>query len=504
MAEQDFQNATEYKLKKFTISKGDGSKETSLLNSDMIASFSFHESITNPFLGASVMISDSNGFINSFPIQGGEIVNIEVSTSFDKQVGGGQPTRYKLKVFKIASRIIKNKQQTYTLVMVSEEAFTNEIVRLEKQLSGKPDEIVTKLLRESLKTSKEIFVEPCKFAVKMLPAKRRPFDVIADMTKRSISGNATFTTKKTKTKKVKNEPGSAFDSQKTSGKENEIKGTAGYFFWESLRGFNFYSVDALCSLPKLDRQGNYKEGTEEFPAKDLRSKPWGPYKEVIANKDDGEDQRGVVSNFKFASEVDVLHSLRKGKYSSVLVFFNMSTGQYEEYTYKIQASYDAMSHLGGQDSISLIPTNQEELSETPSRVMSAVLDHEAWYNDPDIADPDSAATDNPSEYADWIKYYASQTTARFDLLQNQTAKFTIPGNPHVSAGDKINILIPNKLPDELKKEKPFDEETSGVYMVREVSHMYDKMTGGNGNMTTVLQLFRDSYGMTDLQSTHGE
>ena len=72
--------------------------------------------------------------------------------------------------------------------MVSEEAFTNEIVRLEKQLSGKPDEIVTKLIRENLKSSKEVFVEPCKFSVKMLPAKRRPFDIIADMTKRSISG----------------------------------------------------------------------------------------------------------------------------------------------------------------------------------------------------------------------------------------------------------------------------------------------------------------------------
>ena len=361
---------------------------------------------------------------------------------------------------------------------------------------------MTKLIRENLKSSKEVFVEPCKFSVKMLPAKRRPFDIIADMTKRSISGNATFTTKKTKTKKK--ERGSAFDNKKTSGKENEIQGTAGYFFWESLRGFNFYSVDALCSLPKLDKEGNYKEGTEEFPAKDLRSKPWGPYEEVIANLDNGKDQRGIVSNFKFKSEVDVIASLRKGKYASVMVFFNMSTGQYEEYTYKIKQSYDAMSHLGGQDSISLIPTSQEELSETPSRVMSAILDHEAWYNDPDIADPDSAATDNPSEYADWIKYYAAQTTARFDLLQNQTAKFTIPGNPYISAGDKVNILIPNKLADELKKEKPFDEETSGVYMVREVSHMYDKLTGGNGNMTTVLQLFRDSYGMTDLQSTHGE
>ena len=502
MAENTFQNSSEFKLKKCTISYGDGSNTTSLLNGDMIAAFSFHESVLKPFVAGSLMLSDSIGFLTNFPIQGGEIVDMEVSTSFDEQTNKGQATKYKLKVMRIASRTIKEKMQIYTLVMVSEEAFVNEIIRLEDPLSGKPDELVTKLVREKLKSSKEVFVEPCKFSVKMLPAKRRPFDIIADMTKRSISGNATFTTKKTKTKKK--ERGSAFDNKKTSGKENEIKGTAGYFFWESLRGFNFYSVDALCSLPKLDRKGNYKEGTEEFPAKDLRSKPWGPYKEVIANKGDGEDQRGVVSNFKFASEVDVLHSLRKGKYSSVLVFFNMSTGQYEEYTYKIQSSYDAMSHLGGQDSISLIPTNQEELSETPSRVMSAVLDHEAWFNDSDIADPDSTATDNPSEYADWIKYYAAQTTARFDLLQNQTAKFTIPGNPYISAGDKVNILIPNKLADELKKEKPFDEETSGVYMVREVSHMYDKMTGGNGNMTTVLQLFRDSYGMTDLQSTHGE
>ena len=336
----------------------------------------------------------------------------------------------------------------------------------------------------------------------MLPAKRRPFDVIADMTKRSISGNATYTDKKTKTGKVTNKRGREVGN--TYGKEKEIKGTAGYLFWESLRGFNFYSVDALCSLPKLDRKGNYKEGTEDFPAKDLRSKPWGPYKEVVANLDSGQDQRGIVSNFKFKTELDILASLRKGKYASVMVFFNMSTGQYEEYTYKVKQSYDAMSHLGGQDSVSLIPTNQEELSETPSRIMSAILDHEAWYNEPDIADPDSEATDNPSEYADWIKYYAAQTVARFDLLSTQEGELTIPGNPSISAGDKVSVLVLNKVSDEVRKGKPYDEETSGVYMIKEVSHKYDKLSGGNGNMTTVLQLFRDSYGMTDLKSKHGQ
>ena len=502
MAENTFQNSSEFKLKKCTISYGDGSNTTSLLNGDMIAAFSFHESVLKPFVAGSLMLSDSIGFLTNFPIQGGEIVDMEVSTSFDEQTNKGQATKYKLKVMRIASRTIKEKMQIYTLVMVSEEAFVNEIIRLEDPLSGKPDELVTKLVREKLKSSKEIFVEPCKFSVKMLPAKRRPFDIIADLTQRSISGNATYTNKKTKTGKISNKRGREVGS--TYGLEKEIKGTAGYFFWESLRGFNFYSVDALCSLPKLDKEGNYKEGTEEFPAKDLRSKPWGPYEEVIANLDNGKDQRGIVSNFKFKTEVDVIASLRKGKYASIMVFFNMSTGQYEEYTYKIKQSYDAMSHLGGQDSISLIPTSQEELSETPSRVMSAILDHEAWYNDPDIADPDSTATDNPSEYADWIKYYAAQTVARYDLLANQEANLTIPGNPSISAGDKVSVLVLNKVADKLKVKKPYDEETSGVYLVREVSHKYDRLQGGNGNMTTVLKLFRDSYGMTDLKSNRGE
>ena len=502
MAENNFQNSSEFKLKKCTISYGDGSNTTSLLSGDMIAAFSFHESIVKPFVAGSLMLSDSTGFLTNFPIQGGEIVDIEVSTSFDEQTNKGQATKYKLKVMRIAARTIKEKMQIYTLAMISEEAFVNEIVRLEDPLSGKPDELVTKLVREKLKSSKEIFVEPCKFSVKMLPAKRRPFDIIGDLTQRSISGNATYTNKKTKTGKVSNKRGREVGS--TYGLEKEIKGTAGYFFWESLRGFNFYSVDALCSLPKLDKEGNYKEGTEEFPAKDLRSKPWGPYEEVIANLDNGKDQRGIVSNFKFKTEVDVIASLRKGKYASVMVFFNMSTGQYEEYTYKIKQSYDAMSHLGGQDSISLIPTSQEELSETPSRIMSAILDHEAWYNDPDIADPDSAATDNPSEYADWIKYYAAQTVARYDLLANQEADLTIPGNPSISAGDKVSVLVLNKVSDKLKVKKPYDEETSGVYLVKEVSHKYDRLQGGNGNMTTVLQLFRDSYGMTDLKSNRGE
>ena len=47
-----------------------------------------------------------------------------------------------------------------------------------------------------------------------------------------------------------------------------------------------------------------------------------------------------------------------------MIFFNISTGQYEEYTYQIKDSYDNMAHLGYQDSVAKIPSNEKgDLSE---------------------------------------------------------------------------------------------------------------------------------------------
>ena len=176
-----------------------------------------------------------------------------------------------------------------------------------------------------------------------------------------------------------------------------------------------------------------------------------------------------------------------------MVFFNYSTGQYEEYVYNIKDSYKSMSHLGKQENVSPIPSSQLDLSSKPTRIMSALLDHEAWFNDPQIADPNQN-TENPNKYADWIKYYASQSIARYDLLTNQEAELVIPGNPFISAGDKVNVLITNKLADEERLEQPWDKESSGIYLVKEISHLFDFTTGTNGAVSyTHLTLPTRSY-----------
>ena len=136
--------------------------------------------------------------------------------------------------------------------------------------------------------------------------------------------------------------------------------------------------------------------------------------------------------------------------------------------------------------------------------MSAVLDPETWYDQSEVGDPDDPNVEKPTEYADWTKYYAAQSFARMDLLRNQEGILKIPVNPLICAGDKIDLLLQSKLSDTLKKQKPYDTESSGIYLIKEVTHTFNFVVGGtSGNGFTTLRLFRDSYG-TDIEpSKHG-
>ena len=489
MAEQ---HSSEARLTRCVISR-DG-KESKSLGSDMVGLISIHETIESPLMCGTISMSDSKNFINDYPIQGGETLEMEFKTSFSDI-----PIKYSFVVSRIANRYIKNKKQSYTLILVSPEFLINESIRVQDPLEGNPETIVEKMLgKEYLNSSKEFFSEPSRFEVRLNPAKTRPFNIISSLIKRSVSSKTTYTGKKY-SKYEENR------QNRPNSKSKPIKGSAGFLFWETRRGYNFFSIDALCDTSE---NGTFifkdkKEGDKKEKPR-LQTQSWGPYVEKIANTEISGDQRFLITKATFTSEIDLAQSLRKGKYSSLMIFFNISTGQYEEYTYKIKDSYDNMAHLGYQDSVAKIPNNEKgDLSETPSRIMSILLDHESWYNGPSIANPDDAKATDPNKFADWQKYYASQGIARAELLYNQELTLDIPGNPEICAGDKIDIRIQSKLADEQRKREPYDLESSGVYLVKTVNQMYNALNTENGTLKTTLGLCRDSYGVAEVPSNHG-
>ena len=478
------QHPNQIGLQECIISKLDGKGgviKKRIIKTDMIISFDFMESITSPFVSGSLLISDSKDFLNTFPIEGGEEVAISMQHTFDEN-----PIDFNLRVYKVGGRVVDGKKQFYTLMLVSSEAIINESFKVQDPLDGNPESIIIKLLREKLRTSKEIFSEPSRFKVRMIPGNLRVFDIIAKLIKKSVSTKTTY--------------GSESESSNTGKSEQQIKGSAGFFFWETNRGYNCFSVDALCDVSEQ----------QTFAAPKLDSKSWGPYVETIANIDPVEDARFNITSFNYSSEVDIMSSLRLGKYSTKMVFFNHSTGEYSEVVYKIKSSYDDMAHLGGQSTVSTVPGTDidallNDASANPARVMSAVLDPETWIDESKVTDPDVGDTENPTEYADWTKYYAAQSVARYNLLKNQEGVLKIPINPLICAGDKINLVLRSKLSDTLQTQKPYDTESSGIYLVKEVTHTFNFVNSGtSGNGFSTLRLFRDSYGSDIEPSKYGE
>ena len=465
------------------------------LNGDMILGFIHRESLVSPFMSGVLAISDSADFLNGLdmdgnqsPIEGGEIVKITVKTPVSQSEEG---ETYEYKIWKIGNRISINKKQAYALALVSEEALLNETTRVLGRIpSGGqnaeeiPEKSISDIVYDLVKTkiglesSKPLFREPTKFKQVIIGARRRPFDIISSLSDKAVSTKG----------KTGNTTNSSSDASET---KETIKGTAGFFFWETKRGYNFFSVDALCDEP---------DGI--FAAPDLKSEIHTGYQEKIANAE-GVDTRSVISKITFTSEIDTMSALRKGKYSSTMIFFNISTGQYEEYQYKITDSYDNMAHLGNQTKVSELKVGEQQLVETPSRLMTMVLDHETWFNEPGVASPYENAS-NPSVFADWHKHFAAQSVARKELLNNQQCTVEIPGNNEICAGDKVEIRVQRKAPDKIREEEPWDLESSGVYLVKDVEHRFNFADGTSGKVITTLQLFRDSFGVKDTDTKRGE
>ena len=465
------------------------------LNGDMILGFIHRESLLSPFMSGVLAISDSADFLNGLdmdgnqsPIEGGEVVKITVKTPVSQSEDG---ETYEYKIWKIGNRISINKKQAYALALVSEEALLNETTRVLGRIpSGGqnaeevPEKSISDIVYDLVKTkiglesSKPLFREPTKFKQVIIGARRRPFDIISSLSEKAVSTKG----------KTGNTTNSSSDASET---KETIKGTAGFFFWETKRGYNFFSVDALCDEP---------DGI--FAAPDLKSEIHTGYQEKIANAE-GVDTRSVISKITFTSEVDTLSALRKGKYSTNIIFFNLSTGQYEEYQYKITDSYKNMAHLGNQTKVSELKVGEQQLVETPSRLMTMVLDHETWFNEPGVASPYEDA-ENPSVFADWHKHFAAQSVARKELLNNQQCTVEIPGNNEICAGDKVEIRVQRKAPDKVREEEPWDLESSGVYLVKDVEHRFNFADGTSGKVVTTLQLFRDSFGVKDTDTKRGE
>ena len=448
----------------------------------MLVSFQYNEDIMWPSYGATmVLVDNAQNIISDMPIQGYERVVVEVDdlTGKGRNNNGGVYT-YEFRVHSVFNRVSNNGAQVYTLGLISKEGLWNEGIRVNKKLEGNTSTVVSKILDEYLKVrSDKIKVEPSATAIKLLPTKKAPYSVIRSLCPRTVS-------EKTSTK-IKTNLGSSVEDNDSESDENpqtsdKATGTAGYLFFQTNEGYHFKSIDKLV------------DGGEKFDGDPVRN--LGEDNEfTYSTARVGPESLNRIQEVVFESQIDMLKNLRQGAYSNICCYFNINTGEYEERLYKLSDNWEEMAHLGSQTGVGL---GQRDLSKYPSRVMSTVINHENFYNDPDIAsNEDKHGGSGKNSFPDFQKHYLSQGIARSGVLFNQKLTISITGHLELCAGDKIEIRIPDQQ-SEQTKEDPWDPEHSGTYLIKNLNHQF--ITGSNPKVYTVLELIRDSQGIKNKLS----
>ena len=422
----------------FIIESNDGSRDVDLRFG--VISFQYFEDVFSPTVTARVLVQSSGGgdiedfkgvggtkaLLQGLPIIGGERVSIKVKTV----VGDGiDLTEDPLYVGGVSEIMTDGDRELFTLNLVSRSAITNETSRVTKKYptTQKIDISVKQIAEEFLKIElPEDNIDSCKNQYGFIGNLRKPFTVLTWLAGKAIPA---------------------------SGKKDS---TAGYFFYQTLDGHYFKSIDELI---KQEPYAEYKEDTVQKSALESGVKD-------TANK---------IMSYTFKQNTNILEKLRTGAFSSHNVFFDPLTFEFPQFTYKLKEFAEQMEVMGEPPELPPIEAgSSESLGDYPTRLMTRILDRGTM--DPDVkVDVNS----DPAKVQ-------SQSIARYNLLMTQAVQVTVACNSDLRAGMIVKLFFKNQS---FEKGNEFDEHTSGLYMIKQLCHQFTQ----TDSLTSML-LVRDSYG----------
>lgn len=422
----------------FIIESNDGSRDVDLRFG--VISFQYFEDVFSPTVTARVLVQSSGGgdiedfkgvggtkaLLQGLPIIGGERVSIKVKTV----VGDGiDLTEDPLYVGGVSEIMTDGDRELFTLNLVSRSAITNETSRVTKKYptTQKIDISVKQIAEEFLKIElPEDNIDSCKNQYGFIGNLRKPFTVLTWLAGKAIPA---------------------------SGKKDS---TAGYFFYQTLDGHYFKSIDELI---KQEPYAEYKEDTVAKSALESGVKE-------TATK---------IMSYTFKQNTNILEKLRTGAFSSHNVFFDPLTFEFPQFTYKLKEFAEQMEVMGEPPELPPIEAgSSESLGDYPTRLMTRILDRGTMDSDVKVD-----VNSDPAKVQ-------SQSIARYNLLMTQAVQVTVACNSDLRAGMIVKLFFKNQS---FEKGNEFDEHTSGLYMIKELCHQFTQ----RDSLTSML-LVRDSYG----------
>ena len=422
-------------IKSYSIASNEG-KTAQLIGG--IIKLQYFESLLNDTVSSNILYVDTGGAVDGktvldgLPLVGGE------KSRFIMEDNQGTELEVTLYANNITPLSDDTHGQLVSISSVSKEYLLNEKIRLYEKFKGKISEAVKKILTDGnyLGTQKDIsgiddtFEEEYNF----MGNSKKPFYTINWISKKAVpavSGEAA-----------------------ASGK------TAGFFFWETSKGYHFKSIDTLLGQePKKNIIYNDtpddcgKKVPEGYDVKALSFS-----KDNIQNTEDKE---------------------RVGARDTRILTFDPFNGLYKISTPNSGDTEDSIT-TGGEK----LPTQNPELirpgaNKNFSRTTYALKDTGSLPSGTTEQQLEKSKDENLK-----VEKVLNQSIMRYNQFFSFKAEVVIPGDFSLHAGDAVYIDSPQQS-DKLTEE--VNEQSGGLYIITELCHYLDL----NGTYTKLL-LVRDS------------
>jgi hypothetical protein len=296
MATKSIEFAGDISIDKVSIQSVDGT-EFSLIN--QIVAIQIYEDLYSPFMTGSIIIKDSMDLINTVPLIGQELLNIDISTPSLKEKGGRINSQFFM--YRIKNReYLGDKTVTYEMDFISKEAIVDSNTKLSRRYKGKISDIVASIVSDQevqFDNSKRVIIEETYNDTIYISNYWSPIKNMNYLAEQAI---------------------------------NKEKSPS-YVFFENRDGFNFVTLNSLVTSPIVVQEFNYNSFSRQITKTNAL--------------------RAVEMDFKRIHTISVrdgvntLNRIHDGFMGCLLMTTDITTKTYNEKYYNALMGFSGAKHL---------------------------------------------------------------------------------------------------------------------------------------------------------------
>lgn len=388
-----------------------------------VIEFNYYESILDNTIRANATIVDT-GYRNEaegkaivesegVKLTIGEKINIKITDGYGTTLSFLNEKHFRLRIPFQETR--STNKVTFGVDLYTEESINNDLVpyRVINRYDGKISDTVTKILKDVLKSSKQLDIDSTLNTLPVLPTNTKPFYQCAMLGPVSIPD-------------LPNAKGNL----------------AGFFFYETYDGYKFKSIDKLF---------------EQTPKRKLI------YNNIIGEIPPGYD--GKVLAQSFSSSLDLKSVLLSGSHSrSLQKALNTYESSYRENEFDSKNQFNVTNNGGKEQPVIAADLDVQSKGST----ITVVLDNTGSL----VPGKNLSEQLKKSTYVNYDKdEVLRQSKARYNNLYSTKLSIAIAGDFSLRAGDLIYCDFPEITSSTTKI---VSDKVSGIYMISDVCHHLTK------------------------------